>query len=132
MWGIQNLGDAWPKQPPLKKTVMLGGILALAMIMGWLDAGPLRGGQQEATLLIVHAALSAILIYFWFSQDVIQRAYRPSLLLRVGVLLLSVFALPYYFFRARGAAGGAMAIMLMLGIFVVAMLLYRAGTGLAR
>lgn len=114
----------------VNKTAVLGGILALAMVMGWLDASELRGGQQEATLLSIHAVLTAILVYLWFGEDAAERGYHPSWALRIGILVLSVLALPWYFFRSRGAAGGAKALLWLAGAFVVTMLCYRAGTGL--
>jgi len=112
----------------VNKTLVLGLLFTLALAMGWLDAGPLRGGQQEATLLGIHAVLSAVLVFLWFRQDAFERGYRTSLGLKAGMLLLSVLALPWYFYRSRGAARGTLAVAWLVAAFVVAMLLYRAGT----
>ena len=114
----------------VNKTAVLGLIFILALVAGWLDAGSLRGGQQEATLLVIHAALSAMLVFLWFRQDAYERGYRASWALKIGMLVLSVLALPWYFFRSRGAAGGAKALLWLAAAFVAAMLFYRAGTGL--
>jgi hypothetical protein len=58
------------------------------------------------------------LVFLWYRLDTDQRAYRRTLFLSVGVIFLSVIALPYYFFRSRGIKGG----FIYCGFFVLAML----------
>jgi hypothetical protein len=49
-----------------------------------------------------------------------QRGYARSPWLSVGVVALSVVAVPYYFFRSRGARGGFIA----LGLFLICLLFF--------
>lgn len=112
----------------VNKTAVLGVLFFLCFLAGWADSSQLRGGEQEAMLLSIHAFLSAILIFLWVRQDAWEASYRLSWSLRIGVLLLSVLALPWYFFRSRGAKRGAWALAWLVLGFVVAMLFYRVGT----
>ena len=114
----------------VNKKVVLGLLVLLALVMGALDASQLRGGQQEAMLLSIHAMLSVVLVFLWFRQDAWERLYRTSWALKAGMVLLPVLALPWYFFRSRGTAGGAWSLAWLTLAFVVVMLFYRLGTGL--
>jgi hypothetical protein len=62
--------------------------------------------------------LFAFLIFAWYVFDTNQRAYRRTPMLNVCVVALAGIALPYYFFRSRGAKGGFIA----LALFVLAFL----------
>jgi FAD/FMN-containing dehydrogenase len=115
----------------VNKTVVVGLLFLLALLMGWLDTGALRGGRQEDTLLFLHAALSAILIFLWFRQDAHERGYQASIALQFFMLVLSVLALPWYFFRSRGGWGGVRALAWLILGFVAAMLCYRSAAAQA-
>ena len=83
----------------------------------------MRHAQPPTTAAFV--ALSALLIFLWYRFDTEQRSYRRTYLLNVGVVGLALIALPYYFFRSRGAKGGFAASLLfvlaVLGSFLVSM-----------
>ncbi len=50
--------------------------------------------------------LNLLFIFMWFRYDTIARQYQTSMLLRIGIIVLPFVALPVYFFRSRGFAGG--------------------------
>jgi len=61
-----------------------------------------------------------LLVFSWYRLDTEQYGYRRTRWLNIGVVAFAVLALPYYFFRTRGAKNGFIAT----GIFVVAVLIY--------
>jgi hypothetical protein len=63
-----------------------------------------------------------LLSFAWYRMDSEQIGYRRSVWLNVGVLALAVVALPYYFFRSRGAKRGFIAV----GLFILLLLGYWA------
>mgnify|MGYP006951121585 CR=1 FL=1 len=48
----------------------------------------------------------AFLLFAWYRIDAEIVGYRRSLWLNIGVVGLALIALPYYFFRSRGAKRG--------------------------
>ena len=50
--------------------------------------------------------VGAALLFFWFRLDANERGFQRSALLNVGVVALAIVALPYYFFKSRGAKRG--------------------------
>ncbi|MFP4381527.1 MAG: hypothetical protein ACLFUS_13580 [Candidatus Sumerlaeia bacterium] len=50
---------------------------------------------------LVFSFFITIATYVWFRFDAFQRAYRPSLLLKISIVLLLFVALLYYLFRSR-------------------------------
>jgi hypothetical protein len=77
-------------------------------------------GQPFSDADIPSLFLGSALVFFWFRIDANQRGYRRSPLLNVLVLALAIVALPYYFFRSRGFAGG----LLATGAFVLVIIGY--------
>ncbi len=55
------------------------------------------------------SAASDFLIYCWYYFDASERHYRCTSWLNIGVAAFAVAALPYYFFRSRGARDGLFA-----------------------
>lgn len=111
-----------------KKTILLAFLPILSLLVGYLEYGPARGSQYAGMLLVTHALLSIALILAWFLFDTKERNYKVSLILKVAVACLTVFALPYYLFRSRGFTGGLKALGLSLLVFVGTMVSYRIGT----
>ena len=59
--------------------------------------------------------MSTLLVFLWYRVDSSMRNYPRSLWLNVCIIAVTVIALPYYFFRSRGARGGLVA----LGLFIL-------------
>lgn len=57
------------------------------------------------------------LIFAWYHMDSVQRSYKRSMLLNVGVVALAVVALPYYVIRSRKRGEKARDIMKLIGFF---------------
>lgn len=75
-------------------------------------------GQAMSPVDLWTMPLSVFLVFWWYWLDTVQHAFRRSPWLNVGVVALSLIALPCYFFRSRGFRRGAIAT----GLFLLAVL----------
>ena len=94
--------------------------LAVIGFVGGVTRQLLAPGQPFAQADIPFALLSVALIFAWYRMDAAQREYRRSPFLDVMVVAVTILALPYYFFRTRGLAGGLRAS----GLLVLALIGY--------
>lgn len=109
------------------KNIALGSLLGLAFLSGLLEHW-FAASHVAPTLSTGHLAISVALIFTWFYLDSRERNYQSTVALRLFIAGLTVFALPYYFFRSRGARLGFKAVGLAVLVFISAMILYRFGT----
>jgi amino acid transporter len=63
---------------------------------------------------VAFALIAMALVFLWYRFDSEERGYARSAFLNVMVVALAIVALPYYFFRTRGAARGLLATALLL------------------
>lgn len=105
-------------------------IVVLFLLVGFLS-GLARQyfapGQFLSRADIPFALVGLFLIFFWFRLDSDQLGYRRTYVLSVMVLALTVFALPYYFFRSRGFLRGLVATVLFLVIAIAYSMLQSSG-----
>ena len=100
-------------------------ILALLAIAAFADGAIgqfIAPGQLYPKSVIAFMLIDTALIFIWYRIDSTQRGYRRTPWLNIGVIGLSIIALPYYFFRSRGARGGFVA----LGLFFACVVLFGA------
>ena len=76
---------------------------------------------------ILGAIVIVLLMFSWYRIDAMQIGYKRSPWLNVGVIGLGILALPYYFFRSRGAKRGAIATVAMLLFFLTCNISMTAG-----
>jgi len=110
------------------QTKLLALFPVLSLVFGCLEYGPLGGPERGSVLLTLHAVSSLALVLAWFWIDARDRSYKPSIVLRVAMLILTIVALPYYLFRSRGFVGGLKALGLSILIFAGTMMAYRVGS----
>ena len=67
----------------------------------------------------VQAGISALAIYWWYYLDKRQIEFRAGIFQNIGVVVLSIIALPVYFVRSRGWKSGGMSILKAFGFLVV-------------
>ena len=80
---------------------------------------------------VVCWAISISLIFAWFILDVRERNYSPSRALRIAVLLVPIFALPYYKFMNFGFLAGLKFLgALALGVTMVILVVLGMAMGL--
>ena len=88
------------------KTLVLLMLAAASLLSGVVDQY-FYPGQELPPTAIAFAVVAAFLIFWWYRLDSSQLGYRRSPWLNIGVVALPIIALPYYFFRTRGAKRGA-------------------------
>jgi len=108
------------------KTLVLVALAIVSFMSGAVDQYFYPGVTFPPTAM-VYMVLGLLLLFAWYRLDADQRGYRRSPFLNVGVILFAIVALPYYFFRSRGAKGGFLATGAFLGAYVVCSALLTAG-----
>ena len=93
------------------KSYVLAGLALCAFLSGAMGQY-MRPGANTAPSDIWFIGASVLLVFLWYWLDTMQRSYRRTPLLNFGVIALGIVALPYYFFRSRGAKGGFIALLL--------------------
>ena len=109
------------------KNVVLSSLAVGSFASGAIDQYFYPGVEFPPTAL-VFALIFIILIFAWYRIDSTQVGYPRSPWLNVGVIALGIVALPYYFFRSRGAKRGIVATGVMLLGFIAASGLTAAGS----
>ncbi|CAN5446873.1 hypothetical protein BH10PSE17_BH10PSE17_07230 [soil metagenome] len=84
-------------------------------------------GQVNSPVDVAFAIASSIAAFAWYRLDSDQRAYPRSFWLNVAVIGLTLIALPYYFFRSRGAGGGLKATLSTIALLVASIVLSIGG-----
>jgi uncharacterized membrane protein (DUF4010 family) len=89
---------------------------ALAGYFASFDASPPRVIEFILTLV------SVVLVYLWYYFDAEERKYQRTALLGGAVILLSIFAVPYYLVRSRPRGARFKAVGLFLGAVLLSFL----------
>jgi len=84
-------------------------------------------GQGESLISLVSIPLSIALIFLWFVLDARERQYDASLFLKLSMLALTIFALPYYLFLSRSPSQRLQSLAVSLLVFISTMSLFRLG-----
>ena len=71
--------------------------------------------------------ISIFLVFLWYRLDSDKIGYRRSPWLNLSIVVLTIVALPYYFFRSRGVKRGFVAVGIMLLALIASGLLNVAG-----
>ncbi len=107
---------------------VLWGLLALAAAIGVSSAlADARRAEEPALLTLAYNIGFGALTFAWVHFDSLRRGYRPSLLLKVGVVLLAVAALPWYLVRSRRGAAIGVALARLVGFFLLLVIAATAG-----
>jgi hypothetical protein len=109
------------------KGAVISALAVIAFLSGAADQYFYPNNPLPPTNIIA-SILGIVLIFVWYCLDSDQRSYRRSSWLNIGVFLFAIVALPYYFFRSRGIAGGVAATGIFLLMLVASGILTAAGT----
>jgi hypothetical protein len=108
------------------KAVALIGLAILAFASG--VCGQLLYPRVEVAPSEIYFIFgSTLLVFVWYRVDSDEAGYRRSIWLNVSVLAVSLVALPYYFFRSRGARRGALATLAFFSLAILWGVLVAAG-----
>jgi len=108
------------------KTIVLLILAVLAFLTGALGQYIAPGQPYPPTEMAFILAGSA-LVFAWYLIDTQQRSYKRTVWLNIGVVGLALVALPYYFFRSRGAKSGLVATGLFLLMLLASFAFTSAG-----
>lgn len=95
-----------------KTTILV--LIAIVALLSGVASQYLYPGQPFSPSSFVFSIVGIILVFQWFRLDANARSYRRSSFLNVCVVAIAIIALPYYFFRSRGALRGLVATIVML------------------
>lgn len=76
---------------------------------------------------LVQNLLSIPPIFWWYHVDKAEKGYRAGPLMNVGVIALTIIALPIYFIRTRGWKRGSVSIVKGVAVFGAVILLGMLG-----
>jgi hypothetical protein len=100
------------------KNIVLLAITFASFVFGVIEQYCYPGVLFPPTMM-ASTLMSVVLIFAWYRFDAEEMAYKRSRWLNIGVVALGFLALPYYFFRSRGAKRGFIAVGNMILVFVV-------------
>lgn len=105
-------------------------LLPVSFLVGWIDAALPEDPSAKSAILAIYALAAIAIIFCWVVADARKRERRASIGLRLALIVLTVAALPWYFFSSRGFLGGLKLAGLATAVFVGSMLCYRMGYSL--
>ena len=100
-----------------RKSIVLVAGAVLALVAG-MAAQYFYPTAESSPVDVVVTLLGALLVFSWYHFDSTRAGYRRSKGLNIAVILIAILALPYYFFRSRGAKRGLVAT----GLFLLTLL----------
>src|SRR5688500_15146525 len=113
------------------RALLMLGLVSLLVPMG--EVLVLRRPAEPWSIYtIVYALLTTYAIYWWYAIDKRERNFRAGAIQNIGVVFLSIVAVPVYLFRSRGFKGGALGTLCVLAIAVVMGVLAYLGESLGR
>mgnify|MGYP000370758475 CR=1 FL=1 len=81
---------------------------ALSAFIGGCAKQYFEPGIQFSLTYKILTAVTAMLVFSWYYLDSNNINYKRGIFLNTSVIGLTLFALPYYFFRSRGLKVGAL------------------------
>ena len=95
-------------------------ILAIISLLGPLLEMVVTGRVESLSNFdLAETFLSLAPIYWWYYVDKEQRQFRAGPLLNVGVIAMTIIALPIYFIRSRGWKRGGLSTAMAAGVLAV-------------
>jgi hypothetical protein len=106
----------------------LWSLLGLAFAIGASTAvaDARQTGEPPVWTLLYNLGFGA-LTYAWVHFDSLRQGHRPSLLLRLGVVLLAAVALPWYLIRSRRGSARWIALVRLAGFFALLVVVATVG-----
>jgi hypothetical protein len=104
--------------------------VAFALLAGLSDRGATSRMNDSGDVSVVVTLLIVALIFVWYRRDARDRGYRTTWGLSIGMVLMTVIALPWYLVRSRSEFMARLKALGAMGaLFILVMTCYRFGTG---
>jgi len=102
------------------KTYALAILAAISLLGPMLEMVVTGRVEALSNFELAETFLSLAPIYWWYYVDKEQRQFRAGPLLNVGVIAMTIIALPIYFIRSRGWKRGSLSTAMAAGVFAAA------------
>ena len=109
------------------KAALLLSLAAISFIAPLVEQAATGHVEPFSSYGLAEAAVSLVLLFWWYHLDKAEHHYAAGKLMNAGVLVLAVIALPVYFIRSRGWQRGTRAIAVALLFLGATLLLSEAG-----
>ena len=109
------------------KAALLLSLAAISFIAPLVEQAATGHVEPFSSYGLAEAAVSLVLLFWWYHLDKAEHAYQAGKLMNAGVLVLAVVALPIYFIRSRGWQRGTRAVAVALLFLGATLLLGEAG-----
>jgi hypothetical protein len=107
------------------KWLPIGALPICALLVGVADRPPETLIDGDSLLSTFIAVVCVLLVFLWYRLDTNERCYRRTWGLGIAMLLLTVFALPWYMIRSRPGAWGLVTLTKGIGVFILCGLVYQ-------
>jgi hypothetical protein len=102
----------------------------LALLAGLSDRGTPSRMNDSGDISVLVTLLIVAIVFVWYRRDARDRGYGATWGLNIGMVLMTVIALPWYLVRSRrGFIPRLKALSAMGALFILVMACYRFGTG---
>ena len=99
-----------------KRTAL--ALLAVVSFLGpFLEVLVTGGTEPYGKWELGETLLALALIFWWYHVDKAEKGYRAGPLMNVGVIALTIVALPIYFIRTRGWKRGSVSVLKGIVVF---------------
>ena len=103
----------------MEKVYALVILAALSLLSPLLEVVVTGRIEPFSNFAVAENLLSIVPIYWWYYLDKEQRQFRAGPILNVGIIALTIVALPIYFIRSRGWKRGSVSIAMAGGVLIV-------------
>ena len=111
-----------------KVTICALAILAvISLLMPMLEMMFTGTVEDLGKWALVQNLISIPPIFWWYHVDKAEKGYRAGPLMNVGVIALTIVALPIYFIRTRGWKRGSVSVLKGIIVFAAIILLGMLG-----
>ena len=107
---------AVPIKPKLYALALLAGAALIVPLLEVIFTGH---SEPMSKFGIAEALVALTAIYWWYHVDKGEREYHAGPLMNVGIVALTIIALPIYFIRSRGWSRGLMATGVAVGVYAL-------------
>jgi hypothetical protein len=90
---------------------------ALALVDGVMSQVLVEHPGPARTAWLLASLAGIFIVYRWVAMDARELKFRRSGGLRLGIVMLPLIAVPYYFFRTRRFVGGLQHTLAFVGLF---------------
>jgi hypothetical protein len=99
------------------KVYALAILAAISLVVPIFEVAITGRVEELGTYALVQNLLSLPPIFWWYHTDKHAKNYRAGPLMNVGVIALTIVALPVYFIRSRGWRRGVISILKGVAVF---------------